>query len=94
MADEMVRAAQRFINTVYSDVSGIPRLEEDGQTGWDVMFALTRALQYELGITALSDNFGPGTLAALQEQYPVINPMDTRENLNRIVQSAALLQGL
>ncbi|RSM37925.1 DUF1906 domain-containing protein [Amycolatopsis balhimycina DSM 5908] len=83
MADEKVRLAQRFINSY--NVPGIPKLDEDGKTSWSVMYALTRALQYELGITALSDSFGPTTVATLQQQFPVIDGLNTHGNVNRIV---------
>ncbi|MGW4211534.1 glycoside hydrolase domain-containing protein [Lentzea sp. NPDC004789] len=83
MVDERVRDAQKFINSY--NVSGIPKLEEDGKTSWSVMFALTRALQHELRITALSDTFGPGTLGALQQNYPVIDGRNTHANINRII---------
>lgn len=70
MADEMVQRAQRFINTTYGNGAtlGISKLEEDGRTSWTVMYALTRALQYEMGISGLSNNFGAGTLAAIAEK--------------------------
>ncbi|GLZ56809.1 MULTISPECIES: glycoside hydrolase domain-containing protein [Micromonospora] len=73
--DEMVLRAQRFINSTYSNGAtlGISKLEENGRTGWPVMYALTRALQYEIGITSLSDTFGPTTLATLQSKYPSLN---------------------
>ncbi|MFI1034366.1 hypothetical protein [Streptomyces sp. NPDC020951] len=50
MADQMVIEAQKFINSY--DIAGIPKVEENGRTGWAVMFALTRALQHELGISS------------------------------------------
>lgn len=65
MADEMVRKAQQFINGAYEGKLGIDRIPETGVTGWTTMFGLTRALQYELGITTLSDTFGPTTLSTL-----------------------------
>ena len=63
--DELVQRAQRFINTQYSNGAtlGIAALDADGRTGWPVMYALTRALQYEMGISPLSNWFGPTTLA-------------------------------
>ncbi|MGY0233874.1 glycoside hydrolase domain-containing protein [Longispora urticae] len=75
MSDEMVLRAQRFINTTYANGAtlGIPRLEENGQTSWDTMYALTRALQHELGITSLSNTFGPTTLSTLRTKYPSLN---------------------
>ncbi|MBB2940051.1 peptidoglycan hydrolase-like protein with peptidoglycan-binding domain, partial [Amycolatopsis bartoniae] len=89
--DELVLRAQRFINS-YS-VEGIPAVEENGKTSWEVMYALTRALQYELGLTTLSDNFGPATLARLQSQYPVIDAGTHYANLLRIVQSGLYCKG-
>jgi peptidoglycan hydrolase-like protein with peptidoglycan-binding domain len=73
--DEMVLRAQRFINSTYNNGAklGIAKLEESGRTGWSTMYALTRALQYELGITSLSDSFGPTTLTTLQSRYPKLD---------------------
>lgn len=61
MTDPRVLEAQQWVNSVYGEVPGFVLAPEDGKTGWDTMHALTRALQVELGITALSSNFGPGT---------------------------------
>ncbi|MFI8219843.1 glycoside hydrolase domain-containing protein [Streptomyces sp. NPDC085932] len=91
MADQMVIEAQKFINSY--NVGGIPKVEENGRTGWAVMFALTRALQYELGITALSDSFGPTTLATLQSRHPVIDAGTRHEKILKIVQSALYCKG-
>ncbi|MEU6306458.1 glycoside hydrolase domain-containing protein [Streptomyces chartreusis] len=91
MADQMVVEAQKFINSY--DVAGIPKVEENGRTGWAVMFALTRALQYELGITSLSDSFGPTTLATLQSRHPVIGAGTRHEKILKIVQSALYCKG-
>ncbi|HEX5198934.1 glycoside hydrolase domain-containing protein [Paractinoplanes rhizophilus] len=92
MADEMVRRAQLFINTTYEGVPGIPQLDVDGKTGWATMYALTRALQHELGITALSNNFGPATLAALEARFPVLES-GAPGNVVRIVQSGLYCKG-
>ncbi|WP_327189817.1 glycoside hydrolase domain-containing protein [Streptomyces xinghaiensis] len=96
MADEMVRRAQRFINTTYGDGAtlGISKLEENGRTSWTVMYALTRALQYEMGITNLSNNFGPATLGALREKYGKLDETTVPSaNFCRIIQSALYCKG-
>ncbi|MEV7186131.1 glycoside hydrolase domain-containing protein [Kitasatospora sp. NPDC093102] len=93
MADEMVLRAQKFINTAYAAVPDIPKLEEDGKTSWTVMYALTRALQYELNITPLSNTFGPTTLSVLESRYPVIDRSNNNANINRIVQSGLYCKG-
>jgi peptidoglycan hydrolase-like protein with peptidoglycan-binding domain len=96
MADEMVQRAQRFINTTYNNGAtlGISKLDENGQTGWPVMYALTRALQYEMGITALSDSFGPTTLGKLGELYGKLDETTVPSaNFCRIIQSALYCKG-
>ncbi|WP_018544967.1 glycoside hydrolase domain-containing protein [Streptomyces sp. LaPpAH-108] len=94
MADEMVIRAQRFINTTYPNMLGIEPLEENGQTSWTVMYALTRALQLELGISSLSNTFGPTTLNTLQSKYPVLkNGNVPSANFARIIQAGLYCKG-
>ena len=85
-------AAQQWVNATYTGVPGYNRIAEDGSPGWQTMYALTRALQHELGITALADNFGPATLAALTAHGP-IGPAETNPNLVKIVECAASCKG-
>ncbi|GHF90319.1 MULTISPECIES: glycoside hydrolase domain-containing protein [Amycolatopsis] len=93
MADEMVRRAQRFVNDVYGSRIGMT-VEEDGLTKWEVMYALTRALQSELGISPVSNSFGPTTLATLTARYPKLN-FGTMPSADfcRIIQSALYCKG-
>ena len=83
--DAAVLAVQRWVNTTYTGVSGYEPIAEDGSAGRQTMAALTRGLQHELGITALADNFGPGTLAALTAHGP-IGPTEANRNIVKIVQ--------
>ncbi|MGX2995129.1 glycoside hydrolase domain-containing protein [Streptomyces sp. JNUCC 64] len=96
MADAMVQRAQRFINTTYGNGAtlGIAKLEENGQTSWTVMYALTRALQYEMGIRALSDAFGPTTMATIAEKYGKLDESNIPSaNFCRVIQSALYCKG-
>jgi peptidoglycan hydrolase-like protein with peptidoglycan-binding domain len=94
MSDEMVLRAQRFINSTYGDVPGITKVQETGVVDWPTLYALIRALQYELGITALSDNFGPTTLSTLTAKWPSIGGSSTAPaNVIRILQSALYCKG-
>ncbi|KOG30829.1 glycoside hydrolase domain-containing protein [Streptomyces resistomycificus] len=94
MSDEKVLRAQRFVNSTYGDVPGITRVEETGVVDWPTLYALTRALQYELGITALSDNFGPTTLSTLTTKWPSIDAGSTvPANVIRILQAALCCKG-
>lgn len=94
--DDLVLRAQRFVNTQYNDgaVLGITKLEENGRTGWSVMYALTRALQYEMGITALSNSFGPTTLSTLESRFPRLDETTVPSAIFcRILQSALYCKG-
>ncbi|MEV6929677.1 glycoside hydrolase domain-containing protein [Dactylosporangium sp. NPDC051485] len=88
----MVLRAQQWVNRTYAGVSGYNACTENGYTGWGTMFALTRALQHELGITALSDNFGPTTLARLTAYGPV-GPSSSNLNMRTIVEAALYCKG-
>lgn len=92
MADLWVMNSQNWINTTYSSVSGVPRLTEDGLTGWGTMYALTRALQHELGITTLSDTFGPATQSAYVSKVGSISRA-TKANIVGILQCALWCKG-
>lgn len=71
--DAMVYLTQRWLNQEYGDVPGFGYVTEDGRTGWDTVYGLTRALQVELGITDLADN-----LAQLQSAFIVRICCDAR----------------
>ena len=93
MADAWVQRAQQWINRTYGSRIGMT-VQEDGNTRWEVMYALTRALQLELGITALSDNFGPTTLSTLTARYPVLNGTTVpNANFCGIIQAAMFCKG-
>lgn len=65
MSDPWVLATQQWANQRFGGVAGYVPAPETGLTGWPTMYALTRGLQHLLGITSLSDSFGPGTTAAV-----------------------------
>lgn len=93
MVDLWVQKAQGWLNTTYQNVPGYQVIDADGYTGWNTMFALTRAIQIELGITALSDTFGPTTFSKLSSQYPTIASGTTNTNIVAIVQCALWCKG-
>ncbi|WP_234387920.1 MULTISPECIES: glycoside hydrolase domain-containing protein [Streptomyces] len=92
MADAMVLQAQKWVNATYKNVSGYNLVTEDGKTGWNTMYSLTRALQHELGITALSDAFGPTTLSKLQAKGS-IKIGESNENIVKIIQCGMYCKG-
>ena len=84
--DEMVRLTQRWLNQEYGDVPGFGSVTVDGLVGWDTIYGLTRALQHELGIRDLYDNFGPQT-----EQRYSENPLRRKDGAKD--RKFAILQG-
>jgi len=93
MIDQWVKNVQDWLNINYTGVSGWNPVSPDGMTGWQTMYALTRALQHELGITALADNFGTGTMTALTTQYGDIGPSTTNPNIINILIGALYCKG-
>ena len=59
--DLYVLNTQKWLNTTYGNDDRFNTITEDGKTGWPTIYALTRALQIELGITSTADSFGPST---------------------------------
>lgn len=92
--DEWVLEAQRWVNRTYGGYAGFVRAPETGRTGWSTMFALTRALQIELGLSGsqLSDTFGPTTLSLLTSRFGDIGP-GKPANVVRIVQCGLYCKG-
>ena len=90
--DQKVLEAQQWVNATYGAVPGFKRAPEDGRTGWPTMYALTHALQHELGITPLSDAFGPETLARIDSRGG-IRFDEPNKNIIKIIQSACYCKG-
>ncbi|MGX5475738.1 glycoside hydrolase domain-containing protein [Bacillus toyonensis] len=67
MGDPAVYDVQRWVNEKYYSVKGFELAPLNGKTGWSTMYALTRALQVELGITSLADAFGPTTASKYKQ---------------------------
>ncbi|MEI4803985.1 glycoside hydrolase domain-containing protein [Bacillus sp. FJAT-51639] len=65
--DPAVFAVQTWVNLKYGKVAGFQPAPLNGKTGWSTVYALTRALQIELGITALADEFGSTTTAKYKQ---------------------------
>jgi peptidoglycan hydrolase-like protein with peptidoglycan-binding domain len=91
MVDAMVLATQQWLNATYGSDSRYNTIAEDGYTGWNTIFALTRALQIELGIQNTADNFGP-TSQALYAQNP-LQPTVGMSNKFAILQGALWCKG-
>lgn len=94
MADEMVLETQQWLNINYGSVSGYEKVKEDGQTGWPTVYALIRALQHELKITELSDNFGDETASRFDSQIVPKLEIGYKSNVVRLIQYAFWCKGI
>lgn len=86
--DQMVLASQKWVNKTYGYHPQFDKIVENGKTGWSTVYALTKGLQIELGITTLSDSFGPTTLAR-------VGQIDVTKNSNivKIIQAGLYCKG-
>lgn len=92
VGDPMVYYTQKWLNQEYGDVPGFGSVVENGKTGWDVIYGLTRALQHELGITSLANNFGP-TTARLYGENPLHRQDGVTDRKFSILQGALWCKG-
>lgn len=93
MVDEWVLASQKWVNATYGGKVGFVPAPETGFTGWGTMFALTRALQIELGVSPRSDTFGSLTLSTLTAKFPSISNSIANKNIVALVQCAMWCKG-
>lgn len=91
--DPQVRLTQQWLNNTYGHHAQWVPVTVNGHTGWPTMYGLIRALQIELGITTLSDNFGPTTLSHFTTQVGSIGRSTTNKNLLRIAQGGLWCKG-
>mgnify|MGYP001070500801 CR=1 FL=1 len=96
--DPYVLNVQKWLNETYGDDNRFNTVTENGKTGWPTIYALTRALQIELGITVTADNFGNGTINAFNSKYPngIIqqdNNDNEAKNIYGIIQGALICKG-
>ncbi len=99
MSDPMVLKTQQWLNQTYGGKTGYGNnIAENGETGWTTIYALTRALQIELGITSTANNFGPSTITKFNARFPngvqqQSSDDETESNIYGIIQGACWCKG-
>lgn len=94
MADEMVREVQKWLNATYTGVEDYEPVTEDGNTGWNTIYALIEGLQHELGISPVVPNFGETTYAYYEQQITPNWGSGLSPNIIRLVQGAFWCKGM
>ena len=96
--DPYVYNVQKWLNDTYGSDSRFNTVTENGRTGWATIYALTRALQIELGIQNTADNFGNGTQSLFKSKYPngvkqQSDDDESSDNIYGIIQGALICKG-
>ena len=91
--DQMLLKSQQWLNSNYSNRVGFGSIPEDGISRRSTVYGCIRALQIELGITDVADNFGLGTITEFNNHYPngIVEqeyPSNIESNVYGIVQCA------
>ena len=88
--DYWVQHTQMWLNNTYGNNPYWVRLSENGVTGWNTIYGLTRALQIELGLSTPNGNFGPATTQAVKDLGNIKKgtPEDEPSNVITILQGA------
>lgn len=94
ITDPWVEKVQKWLNQTYKGKSGWGSVPEDGKTGWPTIYGLIRAVQVELGITSLADNFGPTTQAKWDQKVPGLLVEGTKHNIIKLIDGALICKGL
>ncbi|WP_270776355.1 hypothetical protein, partial [Lacticaseibacillus paracasei] len=93
MADEAVRAVQKWLNKTYGSVPGFVAAPENGQTGWPTIYSLRMGLQHEIGISAIGEGFGETTKNALAPVVGSLKP-GYKGNIAQLIQGAFWCKGI
>ncbi len=93
MVDPQVQVTQQWLNTTYGSHAQWVYVMQDGNTGWGTINGLIRALQIELGISVLSDTFGPTTMAQFTSQIGSVSASTTNLDVLRIAQGGLWCKG-
>ncbi|MDR0299151.1 MAG: DUF1906 domain-containing protein [Streptococcaceae bacterium] len=67
--DQMVLQTQQWLNKTYGSLSDFDKVPEDGKTGWATIYGLIEGLQHELGISPLTQAFGPNTASKFESYF-------------------------
>ncbi|MEN2327665.1 MULTISPECIES: glycoside hydrolase domain-containing protein [Lacticaseibacillus] len=93
MADEAVRAVQKWLNKTYGSVPGFVAAPENGQTGWPTIYSLRMGLQHEIGISEIGEGFGDTTKNALAPVVGNLKP-GYKGNIAQLIQGAFWCKGI
>ena len=102
LGDPYVKNVQEWVNDTYRNRTGYTEITENGQIGWDTIYALLHGLQITLNVGSTANNFGPGTEAAFNSYVAANGPIQqqtsqtsdtTRKEINGIIQGALICKG-
>ncbi|MDR3191046.1 MAG: DUF1906 domain-containing protein [Lactobacillaceae bacterium] len=92
--DEMVLATQKKVNSLGAGVAGFTTAPENGQTGWPTIYALIQVLQNQLGISPVSEVFGPLTTSEYDNQVTPNLQAGWNDDIVYLIQGAFWAKGI
>ncbi|CAD5902062.1 conserved hypothetical protein [Carnobacterium maltaromaticum] len=91
--DAWVFEVQEWLNKTYGNTAGFGSVPEDGRTGWPTVYGLIRALQIEMKLPSLADNFGPSTMAKWDSEVTPNLKIGFKSNYVKIIDGAFRCKG-
>ncbi|MDT2660503.1 DUF1906 domain-containing protein [Enterococcus hulanensis] len=92
--DPWVEKVQKWLNATYQKNLAFGFVPEDGKTGWPTIYGLIRAVQIELGITFIANNFGPTTQEKWDQTVPSLLKEGKKHKLIKLIDGALICKGL
>ncbi|MFS1087809.1 glycoside hydrolase domain-containing protein [Enterococcus casseliflavus] len=92
--DPWVLNVQNWLNETYSTVSGWGSVPEDGRTGWPTIYGIIKAVQHELGITSLANNFGVTTQAKWDAKISSLLVLGTKHRIIKLIDAGMICKGM
>lgn len=92
--DPWVLNVQNWLNETYNTVSGWGSVPEDGRTGWPTIYGIIKAVQHELGITSLANNFGVTTQAKWDAKISSLLVLGTKHRIIKLIDAGMICKGM
>lgn len=96
LGDPWVLEVQQWLNKTFGSNPNYGTVAETGQTGWDTVYGIIRAIQLELKVTDTPvNNFGAGTAAAWDNQVtPNLAIGYKNENIVKLIDAGFRCKGM
>lgn len=92
--DPWVLNVQNWLNETYSSVPGWGSVPEDGRTGCPTIYGIIKAVQHELEITSLANNFGVTTQAKWDAKISSLLVLGIKHRIIKLIDAGMICKGM